>query len=78
MDSDLIRNRSAEIKRRKEELRRGSLERKKIIDDIMNKRYYPSKIQPNDHKLYLDKRYHVDGQKNLPKKPTKKYDDFQN
>ena len=31
LDSELIRNRSAEIKRRKEELRRGSLERKKII-----------------------------------------------
>ena len=42
----------------------------------MNKKYYTSKIQPNDHKLHLDKRYYVE-QKNIPKRPTKKYD-FQN
>lgn len=76
LDSELIRNRSAEIQRRKEELRKGSLERKKIIEDIMSKKYYTSKIQPNDHRLQLDKRYHVE-QKQIPKRPTKKYD-FQN
>ena len=69
MDCDVIRNRSTDIQRRRDELKKGSMERKKIIDEIMNKKLTPSRNQ----NLQLDKRYLMETNSNIYKKSKKPY-----
>ena len=62
-------------------MRKGSLERKKIIEDIIGNKYKaPIRIQPKqEQKLYIDRRYHIDGiNTNIQKKFGKKFNETNN
>lgn len=72
LDSDIIRNRSNDLVKRKEELRKGSLERKKIMEDVMGRKCHPKFLPNQDYQVNVDRKYEKyypdNDLKNFPKK----------